>query len=149
MAFKHKERTLDAMIPTASMADIAFLLIIFFMVTMKFHLDRTQVELPKSQFRTEVPAGSAYIVIYEAPETVTGYGLKFSDGEKSSRPVGDVSSMESEINFIAAVDQTTPFVIKAPGGVPYRMIDEMIEILRRAGIEEIILLTEQRTVADA
>ena len=146
MGFKHKERNIDAMIPTASMADIAFLLIIFFILTMKFHLDRTQVELPKSQVRNEVPQGSAYVIVYEVDG---GYGYKFSDGDKSSRPVTDLTALDSEVNFKVATNSTTPFVIKAPASIPYRYIDEIIEILRRAGVEDIVLLTDQRTVDDA
>ena len=38
--------TQNPIIPTASMADIAFLLIIFFMVTISFEVDKTQVMLP-------------------------------------------------------------------------------------------------------
>ena len=50
MAFKHKSRALDAVIPTASMADIAFLLIIFFMVTAVFSATKgLEFKLPKDE----------------------------------------------------------------------------------------------------
>jgi biopolymer transport protein ExbD len=42
-----KSKTISAYVPTASMADIAFLLIIFFMVSAVFPLDKTQVDLPE------------------------------------------------------------------------------------------------------
>jgi biopolymer transport protein ExbD len=145
MAFKHKEKNIDAVIPTASMADIAFLLIIFFMVTTQFHLDRTSVKLPQSQLRNEVPKGSAYVVLFR-PEGSNDIAYKFSDGEEMSIGVPDAESMEIQINTVAAIDSTKPFVIKAPGDAEYRYIDQMIEILRRAGVEEIVLLTEQLTV---
>ncbi|MFQ5720068.1 MAG: SPFH domain-containing protein, partial [Acidobacteriota bacterium] len=38
----HKSRDIQAYIPTASMADIAFLLIVFFMVTAVFQVDQTE-----------------------------------------------------------------------------------------------------------
>jgi len=61
------------MIPTASMADIAFLLIIFFMVTISFEVDKTQVLLPKTAIRLEIPKKAAMI-------SVTDEGLiKVSD----------------------------------------------------------------------
>jgi len=148
MAFKHKEKRIEAFIPTASMADIAFLLIIFFMVTTQFHVDRSRVELPKSQFREEVPKGSAYVVIDEEPKGSRQYMYKFSDGKSTSHPVADLSEMEIEVNSVAGVDPTKPFVIKAEGGTPYQMIDDVIDMLRRVGVEEIILLTNQRTVED-
>ena len=55
-------------IPTASMADIAFLLIIFFMVTINFEVDKTQVYLPKTEIRLEIPKKAAYISITEAAQ---------------------------------------------------------------------------------
>ena len=47
-------------IPTASMADIAFLLIIFFMVTISFEVDKTTVTLPETNIRLEIPKQAAY-----------------------------------------------------------------------------------------
>ena len=50
-------------VPTASMADIAFLLIIFFMLTTSFSPERTSVQLPESQIRTEVSKDAAIVAI--------------------------------------------------------------------------------------
>ena len=68
-------------IPTASMADIAFLLIIFFMVTINFEVDKTQVLLPKTALRLEIPKKSAYISIIESGQ------IRVSSGEEISVPV--------------------------------------------------------------
>lgn len=145
MAFVKRGRSIPANIPTASMADIAFLLIIFFMVTTKFDVDRTRVTLPKSNVRFEVPKGSAFIVIYEEGGV---FGYKFSDGEKMSTVVPDISMLEANVNSLAASDPTRPFVIKAAANTPYEDIDTTLDILRQAGIEDVVLLTDQRTVAD-
>ena len=48
-------KTAESYIPTASMADIAFLLIVFFMVTTTISVDRTTVQLPTSMERGETP----------------------------------------------------------------------------------------------
>ena len=65
----------ESYIPTASMADIAFLLIVFFMVTTTISVDRTTVQLPTSMERGETPKDSAVIAIEE-----NGV-IHFSDGE--------------------------------------------------------------------
>lgn len=133
-------------IPTASMADIAFLLIIFFMVTTKFDVDRTRVDLPKSAIRSEVPKGSAYVVIYK--DETSNYSYKFSNGEDMSEQVPDLGALNAEIISVAAADPTTPFVVKAEAETPYQHIDDTMELLRQAGVENLVLLTEQRTVED-
>ncbi len=147
MAFKKRVTEIKAFIPTASMADIAFLLIIFFMVTTQFDVDRTRVNLPKSQMRVEVPKGSAYVVIYKEPGT-GNYGYKFSDGKQMSTPVASLTDLEAQVSAVAAVDPTRPFVIKAEADTPYRMIDTVMDIFRRAGVQETVMLTYQRTKDD-
>ena len=143
---KRKRGMLPSNIPTASMADIAFLLIIFFMVTTKFDVDRTRVQLPHSEIRDEVPKGSAYVVIYD--DATGNYGYKFSNGDDPSHPVPDLATLNADVLSVAAADPTTPFVIKAEVETPYQRIDDAMELLRQAGVENIILLTEQRTVDD-
>ncbi len=141
-----KVQALGAYIPTASMADIAFLLIIFFMVTTKFDVDRTRVPLPKSSFREEVPKGSAYVVIHREEG---GYIYKFSNGEDVSQALPDMTALAAQVNALAQTSPGKPYVIKADNDTPYRMIDETLETLRRAGVETVIMLTEQKTVQDA
>jgi len=145
MAFVKRGKSIPANIPTASMADIAFLLIIFFMVTTKFDVDRTRVTLPKSNVRYEVPKGSAYVVVYEENGL---YTYKFSDGEQMSQLVPDITLLEAQVNTTTTADPTLPFVIKAEADTPYEKIDTVIDILRQAGTENVVLLTEQRTVED-
>ncbi len=140
-----KIREIKANIPTSSMADIAFLLIVFFMVTTKFDVDRTRVSLPKSSVRAEVEKGSAYIVIWENAGI---YGFKFSNGEDMSQDMPDLSILESAVAQVAAGDPTLPFVIKAQATTPYQNIDDVLDMLRQAGVEKVYLLTEQRTVED-
>ena len=53
-------------IPTASMADIAFLLIIFFMLTITYEVDKTQVALPRTDIRLEIPKKVAYVSVAAA-----------------------------------------------------------------------------------
>ena len=76
-----------------------------------------------------------------------GFGYKFSNGEDMSFAVPDLTSLEAQVNALA-MQTSKPFIIKAPGDVPYRMIDESMDMLRRAGVETMVLLTEQRTVEE-
>ncbi len=139
-----RTRRLDARIPTASMADIAFLLIIFFMVTTVHDVDRTSVAIPLSQKRSDTQKGAAYVVVYKDPES--GEVLyKFSEGTQMSRLVGSPQDLFLEASQITHRDPQKQFVIKADATVRYAVIDEVLDNLRKAGVENLLLLTQQKS----
>ena len=122
------------------MADIAFLLIIFFMVTITFEVDKTQVILPKTQLRFEVPKKAAFISI--DPEG----RLRVSSGEEMSALVPGVEDVLSFAAGVIATDPSKAFVIKADTDTEYRHIDAVIDTLKRARVEVIYMLSVQETV---
>jgi biopolymer transport protein ExbD len=129
-----------AVIPTASMADIVFLLIIFFILTFNIEVDKTTVALPKSMLRVEPPKKSALISITDAGQ------MRVSDGESTSTPV---SSPEDVLSFASEVTARNPdkeFVLKADRGVPYRYVDRVIDSLKQARVTVVYLLSDQETV---
>lgn len=137
------QRKFEAVIPTASMADIAFLLIVFFMVTITFEVDKTQVTLPTTQLRFEVPKKSAYISVTEAGQ------IRVSSGEEVSVPVPGVEDVLSFAAGVVATDPQKAFVLKADEGVPYDTIDKTIDALKRAKVSVIYLLSQQETIEGA
>jgi biopolymer transport protein ExbD len=130
----------SSMIPTASMADIAFLLIVFFMVTFTAEVDRAQVALPKTMLRVEVPKQAAYISITEPGI------IRVSSGEEISTVVPGVEDVVSFAASVVANEPGKEFVIKADSNVPYRTVDRVIDALKQARVEIIYLLSEQETV---
>ena len=124
-------------IPTASMADIVFLLIIFFMVTISFEVDKTAVVLPQTKLRFEVPKRAAYVSITD------GGQIRVSDGEEISVQVPGVEDVLSFAAGVIALDPHKEFVLKADKTVPYRSVDRVIDALKQAKVEVIYLLSEQ------
>ena len=136
-----KPRQVSAVIPTASMADIVFLLIIFFILTFNVEVDKTHVDLPKSVMRTEVPKKAAIVSITENGQ------MRVSDGESSSTAV---SGPEDVLSFATGIIATNPdkeFVLKADRTVPYRNVDRVIDVLKQARVPVLYLLSDQETVA--
>lgn len=129
-------------IPTASMADIAFLLIIFFMLTITFEVDKTQVQLPKTTLRYEIPKQSAYVSIDPNGR------IRVSDGNEQSALVSAADEVLSMAAGVIAVDPTKVFVVKSDGGVTWDKVDEVIDALKRAKVRDVYLLSDQRTVTD-
>ena len=132
--------TQNPIIPTASMADIAFLLIIFFMVTISFEVDKTQVLLPKTAIRLEVPKKAAYISITENGQ------IRVSSGEEISVPVPGPEDVLSFAATVVAQDPSKEFVLKADRDVPYRYVDRVVDALKQAKAQVIYLLSQQETV---
>ena len=137
---------MDAIIPTASMADIAFLLIIFFMVTTVHDVDRTNVALPSSQTRAETQKGACYVVVHKENGNII---YKFSDGKEVSRTVSGPNDIFLEASRIAHSNHERQFVVKADKDIRYFLIDELLDNLRRGGVQEVLLLTHGKTAGGA
>jgi biopolymer transport protein ExbD len=129
----------ESYIPTASMADIAFLLIVFFMVTTTITVDRTPVQLPTSLERTEVPKDAAVIAIQR-----DGI-VHFSDGEEDSR-IMNMPDILPSAAFVMSKNSLKFFLIKADGEAEYQYIDQVMEQLRQAAVRNIAMLTDQEGV---
>jgi biopolymer transport protein ExbD len=137
----HQTKRQDAAIPTASMADIAFLLIIFFMVTVTFEVDKAQLTLPESHIRLEVPKKSAYVSVTEDGT------IRVSSGEEISVMVAGPEDVLSFAAGVLARDPSKAFVVKADQNVPYRHVDQVVDALKQAKAEVIYFLSQQETVA--
>ncbi len=128
---------------TASMADIVFLLIVFFVLTYNTEVDRTKVQLPETWVRTKIPKKAAVISI-SAPDQ--GEVIRVSTGEEMSLPV---STNEEVITFASTVVAQNPnkeFIIKADRGVRYEKIDAVLDALKQSKVKVIFLLSDQKTV---
>lgn len=139
MKLDRTRQKIVAKVPTASMADIAFLLIIFFMLTTSFSPVRTTVDLPGSEVRTEVEQNAAIVAITVDNEIV------FSDGESPGVDINAPEQLGPYISELTGLFPNKQFVIRADRQVRYEIIDRVLDELRRNGAKNIGLLTEQRS----
>jgi biopolymer transport protein ExbD len=134
----YREKRIRATVPTASMADIAFLLIIFFMLTTSFSPVKTSVDLPESVDRAEVEQNSAIIAITAQDQIV------FSDGDNPGFNINTAQELAPQIQAVVRAMPNKQFVIRADRTVKYAAIDAVLDQLRRNGARNIGLLTEQK-----
>lgn len=138
-----KQKKGDVEIFTASMADIVFLLIVFFVLTYKVEVDRTKVDLPETWVRSEVPEEAAVISISPPAE---GQIIRVSTGEEVSLPVNSDEEIVTFASTVVAKNPNKEFIIKADQDVRYDKIDTVLDALKQSKVKVIYLLSDQKTV---
>lgn len=120
-------------IPTSSMADIAFLLIIFFMLTAVFTSNRgLQFAFPKEDpTRLDVQPEEAVHI------KITGEQQYLVDKTPMS-----LDSMSSYVEVKMGQNPNKPVIIQTQGQVPYWVMIEVFDALRKLEVKNISVPTE-------
>ena len=132
----------ESAIPTTGMADIAFLLIIFFVVTTVYSQDRTSVNLPNSTVRSAAEADAAIVVLARDKQGSGALVYKFSDGKSPSVVVSGLDAIRAEAASVVSVAPERTFQIKADGGIPWDYVGAVFDTLNSAGVSRIVMLTD-------
>ncbi len=122
-------------IPSSSMADIAFLLLIFFLVTTTFPKDKgLAMLLPESESEVEVSQRNILHIII-TPTGAVNIRRGESQQEQTVRPEDVEAIWRQDVaendNLIAAV--------KTDPNAPYRFMIDVLDALQSAGAERISL----------
>jgi len=131
-----KKKRLEAYIPTASMSDIAFLLILFFMVTTVFRVEKgITIILPKARATERIRLRrnttnvwvdrEGRIVIEDKLVTLATFGMKIQE-KLSENP---------DLIVILRADQNSM----------YKIVNQVIEKLREIGALKLTFATEYET----
>jgi biopolymer transport protein ExbD len=143
-----RERKGAGQIFTASMADIVFLLLVFFILTYKVEVDRTKMDLPDTWIRSKVPEKAAVISIAPPDDITAPLTVRVSTGEEMSLPVSTTEEVVTFASTEVARDPNKEFIIKADEQVPYEHVDAVLDALKQSKVKNIYLLSEQKTVRD-
>jgi biopolymer transport protein ExbD len=143
-----RERKGAAAIFTASMADIVFLLIVFFVLTYKVEVDRTKMDLPDTWMRIKVPEKAAVISIAPPDDITAPLTVRVSTGEEMALPVSTNEEVVTFASTEVARDPNKEFIIKADEQVPYEHVDAVLDALKQSKVKFIYLLSEQKTVEE-
>ena len=136
---KKKKKREGGEIPTASMADIAFLLLIFFMVTTTFRTDRERpIDWAEAEATTKIDEKAKNILNI----WVERNGTVFVNDQQLA--MDQLSDMVRPL--YAASQQFLVISIRADRETSYRTIDLVQKELQQAGVARVVFATalEQR-----
>ena len=144
-----RDRKTSGQIFTASMADIVFLLLVFFILTYKVEVDRTKMDLPDTWIRIKVPEKAAVVSI-SPPDDISGPPLtiRVSTGAEMSLPVSTDEEIVTFASTEVARDPEKEFIVKADESVPYERVDAVLDALKQSKVKYIFLLSDQKTVRE-
>jgi biopolymer transport protein ExbD len=126
---------MTAEIPTASMADIAFLLITFFMVTTVFTaIHGIEYGMPKRERTSNVkPQESVYIHVLSGGQVMVDFV-----------PIGSMENLATYVKI--KMEQTQgrkPVIIRTDLDAPYGKTVEVLDVLKQLDVKNITLPTEK------
>jgi biopolymer transport protein ExbD len=135
MALMKKKNRPSGEIPTSSMADIAFLLLVFFLVTTVFDEERgLSIVLPEANNEVEISPNNILFLLIQPNGIVH---IKRGEAQQiqqvRSQEIGSIWRQEvaNNENLVAAV-QTAP-------NAPYRFMVDVLDQLQSAGADKISL----------
>jgi len=135
MAILRKKSRASGEIPTASMADIAFLLLIFFLITTVFDEEKgLSIVLPERGEEAEVsPKNILHLIVQPSGVVEVKRGEAPQIQRASPSEIAAIWRTEVALNpnLIAAV-KTSP-------GAPYRYMVDVLDQLQAAGAERVNL----------
>lgn len=134
MALK-KQQTMLATFSMASMTDVVFLLLVFFMVTSTFVFPTAmEINLPQSSEQTELkPVTVVYVT---ADGQLAG---RYGDGE-----IQEFKNTDDMVEFLSAVREQDPeagFAIHADAAVEYGQVVNILNIGAQHGLKMVLATT--------
>ena len=131
---KRRQRVSDE-IPTASMADIAFLLLVFFLTTTVFNDEKgLPIVLPAEQIEQEVSPKNLIFFIVQADGSVV-----VRRGESEQEQIISYSQVEGILRQELAANENLIAAIKTAPDAPYRHMVNVLDEVKMAGAERISL----------
>ncbi len=132
--FSRKSSTSDE-IPSSSLADIAFLLLIFFMVTTVFRTDKERpINWPEAQSTEKIDEKAKNILNIWVEKDGSIY---INDRNYNIDQVSNVVGP-----LYAASDRHLVISIRGDRDVPYRVMDQIQKQLVEAGVVRVVFATE-------
>lgn len=126
-------RTLPAEIPTSSMADVAFLLIIFFLVASFYSVTRgIQFSLPRHD----------EAALTSEPEAAVLIEIADSGALTVDRQALGLSDLPGYLGPRLAQNPSKPVILRTSLEAPYSAMTDVFDELRQVGVQNVVIPTQ-------
>lgn len=144
---KKSKRRIDIRLDMTPMVDIAFLLLIFYMISTQFKPPEARaVELPESHSMIELPDRNVIYVTVTADDSVfVDFVETAEEGAGSiSRHVirTDQHLVAHKINRIRAIYPDAPVVLKADKAARFGFMEQVMNSMKENHVERFLIITE-------
>ncbi len=128
-----RKKTSMSLIPLPSMADIAFLLLIFFMVSSILEMEKEiPINLPES--RISMTESTKYMNVWMNPA-----GDTFVNGEKVK-----LEKLYLYAKYKVTANPDVKALISADRSLPFKYVNSVMEVMRDAGIYNIVFVSKKK-----
>ncbi|TFG66081.1 MAG: biopolymer transporter ExbD [Gemmatimonadales bacterium] len=135
MAILHRKERVSDEIPTASMADIAFLLLVFFLTTTVFNEEKgLPIVLPEESEEQDVSAKNIIFFIVRPDGAVV-----VRRGESEQEQVVAFNQIENILRTELAANENLIAAIKTDPAAPYKHMINVLDEVKLAGADRISL----------
>ena len=134
-------RPLSPSIPVAALADVALLLVFFFLLSTRFAPGSAAVALPRAPGLHEAAPGAVSIVVQRQVAGLEGDGLlwRVETGPGALSDLPGPEALYFEASRIVDKDPERTFLLRIDGAVRFAVVDDVLETLRKAGVRNVVL----------
>jgi biopolymer transport protein ExbD len=142
-----KPRPLSPAIPAAALADVALLLVFFFLLSTRFAPDRSGIDLPKAPGLHEAAPGAVSILVERRVGAALGDSLvwRVETGPADRRDLPGPEALYFEASRIVDKDPERTFLLRIDAKVRFAVVDDVLETLRKAGVRNVVLGADPAT----
>ena len=133
-------RPLPPTVPAAALADITLLLVFFFILATSFDVDPSGVELPAGPPLVEAAPGAACLVVTRRVTPIAGEVLtwRFDDGRGHVSDLSGPEGLFFPVSRIVDDDPERTFLLRIDAGVRFATVDDILEMMRKAGARNVV-----------
>jgi biopolymer transport protein ExbD len=133
-------RPIEPALPVAAFAGLVVLLGFFFLLSTSFAPDLGLVRLPRAPGPSEAASGAACLIVQRKVNASSGEALawRLSDRMGDVRELAGPRELYLEASRIVDADPERTFLLRIDAGVRYGVVDDLLEILRNAGVRNVV-----------